>query len=159
MKPISLTSVITFIIALLLSSFIQAQSFGTNASSVWISDCNQDNYFNTTGSIGPAGNVFPNSSLGTHTQNSHTLILRGGEVRTFKAVGSSNVCGVRMYYRVYLQSAAAPSFSVINLSFVNDCSVPANQFPSGGSCAAGDQKWNLVIDDGTTVPYAPVDMT
>ncbi|MBO9684080.1 MAG: hypothetical protein J7502_15680, partial [Flavisolibacter sp.] len=106
MKPISLASVITLVVTLFFSSFAQAQSFGISASAVWISDCNQDNYFNTTGSIGPAGNVFTNASLGTHTQNSHTLILRGGEVRTFKTVGSSNVCSARMYYRIYPQSGS-----------------------------------------------------
>ena len=159
MKPISLASVITLVVTLFFSSFTQAQSFGISASAVWISDCNQDNYFNTTGSIGPAANVFTNASLGTHTQNSQTLILRGGEVRTFKTVGTSNVCSARMYYRIYPQSGATGVFNAIDLSFIDDCNVPTNQFPSGGSCVAGDQKWNRVIADGTTVPYAPIDLT
>jgi large repetitive protein len=159
MKPISLSSVITFIITLFFSPFIQAQSFGISASAVWISDCNQDNYFNTTGSIGPVGNVFTTANLGTHTQNSQTLIFRGGEVRTFKTVGSSNVCSAKIYYRIYPQSGSPGSFNAIDLSFVDDCNVPTNQFPSGGACVAGDQKWNRVIADGTTTPYATVDLT
>jgi len=159
MKPISLASVITFIITLFISPFIQAQSFGISASAVWISDCNQDNYFNSTGAIGPVGNVFTAANLGTHTQNSQTLILRGGEVRTFKTVGSSNVCSAKMYYRIYLQSGSPGSFNAVDLSFVDDCNIPSSQYPSGGSCVAGDQKWNRVIADGTTTPYAPVDLT
>jgi large repetitive protein len=159
MKPISVSSVITLFLALIFSGLTYGQSFGTSASAVWISDCNQDNYFNTSGSIGPAGNVFTNSSFGTHTQNSGTLILRGGEVRTFKTPGAANVCGVRMYYRVYPQTGTPGSFNAIDLSLIEDCDVPTNQFPSGGSCSAGDQKWNIVIPDGTTTPYAPVDLT
>src|ERR671939_274053 len=109
MKPISVSRVITFVLAIIFSGLTYGQSFGTSASAVWISDCNQDNYFNTSGSIGPAGNVFTNTDFGTHTQNSGTLILRGGEVRTFKTPGVANVCNVRLYYRVYPQSATPGS--------------------------------------------------
>jgi gliding motility-associated-like protein len=42
---------------------------------------------------------------------------------------------------------------------VDNCDIPASQFPSGGSCTAGDQKWNLVPANGTTTPDAPVDLT
>ena len=145
------------------SAITQAQPFGTFASAVWLTDCNQSNFFNTTGSganlIGPAGNVFDNSNLGIYTQNSGSLILRGGEVKTFKTVGVANVCSVKMYYRVYLQSGAPGAFSAIDLPFLDDCNVPSSSFPSGGPCAAGDQKWQRVIPNGTTIPYAPVDLT
>lgn len=159
MKPISVSGVITFVVALLLTTSAQGQSFGTSASAVWISDCNGSDYYNTSGLIGPATNVFTNKNFGTHTQNSGTLILRGGEVRTFKTPAVANVCSVQMYYRIYLQSGAAGSFNKIDLPLVDDCNVPTSQFPSGGSCVAGDQKWNLIIADGTTTPYAPVDLT
>lgn len=159
MKPISVSGVITFVVALLLTTFAQGQSFGTSASAVWISDCNGSDYYNTSGLIGPATNVFTNKNFGTHTQNSGTLILRGGEVRTFKTPGVANVCSVQMYYRIYLQSAVAGSFNGIDLPLVDNCNVPTNLFPSGGSCVTGDQKWNLIIADGTTTPYAPVDLT
>ena len=96
MKPISVSGVITFVVALLLTSFAQGQSFGTSASAVWISDCNGNDYYNTSGLIGPATNVFTNKNFGTHTQNSGTLILRGGEVRTFKTPGVANVCSVQI---------------------------------------------------------------
>src|SRR5215216_4893758 len=120
MKPISLFSVITFVFSFLLSVTTKAQ-FGTTASAVWITDCNQSDYYNTSGSglalIGPAGNVFNNANLGVHTQNSGTLIFRGGQVKTYKAPGVANVCGAKIYYRIYLQSAAPGAFSTIDLLF------------------------------------------
>src|SRR5262245_15861362 len=79
-----------------------AQSFGLQASAVWISNCTQNTYYNTTGS---AANPFNNTNLGVYTQGSGSLILRGGQVRTSKVTGI-NICNVRLYYRVYLQSAA-----------------------------------------------------
>jgi len=157
MKPISVSGVITLVFALVFSSITYGQ-FAISSSAVWLSDCNQNNYFNTSGSIGPAGNVFTNTNFGTHTQNSGTLILRGGEVRTSKTPGSSNVCNVRMHYRIYPQSGVPGSFTAIDLPLIEDCDVPSNQFPSGGSCIAGDQKWNLIIADGSSAP-APVDLT
>src|SRR5688572_28802578 len=128
MKPISLPSVITFIFSFLVGVTTQAQTFGPTASAVWISDCNQSNYFNTSGSgaalIGPLGNVFTNNNFGAHTQNSGTLILRGGEVRTFKTDGVSNVCiAPRMHYRIYTQSATPGAFSSIDLVFMEECDV------------------------------------
>ncbi|MFL5772125.1 MAG: hypothetical protein ACJ75F_03140, partial [Flavisolibacter sp.] len=161
MKPISLSSVITFVCSLFFTLTSLGQSFGTSSSAVWLSTCTQSNYFNTSGAgpslIGPAGNVFNNSNLGVHTRNSGTLILRGGEVRTFKTPGVANVCSVRMYYRVYPSAGVPGSFSTIDLAFADDCNT--GTFPSGGSCAAGDQKWNRVIANGETVPYAPVNLT
>ncbi|MEQ1799691.1 MAG: hypothetical protein ABL872_17170, partial [Lacibacter sp.] len=144
-------------------NYTNAQTYGTTASAVWLSDCNQSNFFNTSGTspdlIGPAGNAFNNANLGAHTQNSGTLILRGAEVRTFKNPGVANVCSVRMYYRVYLQSGVPGAFNSIDLPLADNCDVPNSQFPTGGSCIAGDQKWQRVIADGTTVPYAPVNLT
>ncbi|HWI91261.1 MAG TPA: T9SS type B sorting domain-containing protein [Flavisolibacter sp.] len=159
MKPISVSSVITFVFAFLFCSFSEAQTFGISSSAVWISDCNQSNYFNTSGLIGPAGNVFTNNNLGTHTRNSGSLIFRGGEVRTYSTVGVSNVCGAKLHYRIYAQSGAPGAFNTIDLLFMEDCDVANGQYPSGGACVLGDQKWNMVIDDGTTIPYAPVDLT
>ena len=159
MKPISVSRVITIVIALLFCTFSQAQTIGISSSAVWISDCNQDNYFNTSGLIGPAGNMFSNNNFGTHTRNSGTLVLRGGEVRTFQTPGASNVCSTRLHYRVYPQASVPGPFISIDLAFEGDCNISSNQFPSGGSCAAGDKKWNLVIADGATMPYTPIDLT
>ncbi len=163
MKPISLTSVITFTFSFLFGIATQAQTFGTSASAVWISDCNQSNYFNTSGAgatlVGPPANVFSNANLGVHTQNSGTLILRGGEVKTFKTGGVSNVCGARMYYRIYPQTSTPGSFNSIDLVFMEECAFPSNVFPSGGTCVAGQQKWSHIVPDGATVPYSPVNLT
>jgi gliding motility-associated-like protein len=160
------TSPISFagtILLLLLCSYTKAQSFGTNASAVWITDCNQSNFFNTSGNvanlIGPAGNVFNNTNFGVHTQNSGTLILGGAQVKTFKSPASSNVCSAKMYYRIYLQSGVPGAFNSIDLPFLEDCNAGSGTFPSGGSCVAGDQKWQRVIPNGTTTPYAPVNLT
>ena len=118
MKPISVQRVITFVISCLISSAVLGQ-IGVSSSAVWLEDCNQSNYFNTSGSgaalIGPAANVFDNANLGVHTQNSGTLMFRGGEVRSFKALGLSNVCSATLYYRVYLQSGAPGAFAAIDL--------------------------------------------
>src|SRR5215203_2290797 len=103
MKPTTLPVVFTLLLSFFFGTKIHGQTFGTNSSAVWISDCNQTNFFNTSGSganlIGPAGNVFTNTNFGAHTQNSGTLILRGAEVRTFKNPAISIVCSLRMYYR------------------------------------------------------------
>ena len=159
-NPTSFAATILFV---LFCSYSQAQSFGTVASAVWITDCNQSNFYNTSGSaanlIGPAGNVFENTNLGAHSQNSGTLILRGAQVKTFKNPASSNVCDVRMFYRVFAQSGIPGSFNTIDLPFLEDCNVPGSSFPSGGPCVAGDQKWQRVIANGATIPYAPVNLT
>jgi gliding motility-associated-like protein len=160
------TSPISFagtVLLLLLCSYTKAQTFGVNASAVWITDCNQSNFFNTSGNIaeliGPAGNAFNNTNFGVYTQNSGTLILRGAQVKTFKNPASSNVCSAKMYYRVYLQSSVPGTFNSIDLPFLEDCNTGTGTFPSGGTCVAGDQKWQRVIPNGTTTPYAPVNLT
>ncbi|MGZ8557306.1 MAG: hypothetical protein ACXWWC_03190, partial [Chitinophagaceae bacterium] len=162
MKPKILLIIPAFLCLLLFSIKSYSQSFGTLSSATWLSDCNQSNFYNTSGNPadlpGPAGNVFTNANFGVHTQNSGTLILRGAEVRTFKGA-VANVCSVRMYYRIYLVSAVPGAFTSIDLPKLNDCVIPSGQFPSGGPCATGDQKWNRVIPDGTTIPYAPVNLT
>lgn len=162
MRPISNYCVITFVISLFLSVTALGQ-FGTTATAVWLSDCNQSNYFNTTGSggglIAPAANVFHNANLGAHTRNSGTLVFRGGEVRTSKNPLLSNVCAAKLYYRVYEQSSAPGAFTSMDLALESNCNTGTGTFPSGGTCLDGDQKWNRVIPNGTTVPYAPVNLT
>ena len=153
-----------FINILFLSNIVSGQSFGTFASAVWLSDCNQSNFFNTSGApaneFGPPGNVFSDASLGVHTQNSGTLILRGAGVKTNKTPGAANVCSVRLHYRTYLQSSAPGAFNTIDLPLYSDCDVPNGQFlVGGGPCQAGDQNWQRVIPDGTTSPFSPVNLT
>ena len=155
LKPTTLSIIMAFLCLVFSSTTTLGQTFGTVSSAVWLTDCNQSNFFNTTGSganlIGPAGNVFDNTSLGVHTQNSGTLTLGGAEVRTSKVV-VANVCSARMYYRIYLQSGVPGAFTTVNLPLSDNCDIPSSQFPSGGSCATGDQKWNFMIP-------APVNLT
>ncbi len=147
------------ILLLLFCSNTQAQSFGTNASAVWITDCNQSNFFNTSGNvadlIGPSGNIFDNNNFGAHTQNSGTLILRGAQLKTFKNPASSNVCSARIFYRVYLQSGTPGSFTSIDLPVLEDCNTGTGLFPSGGPCVAGDQKWQRISSSINLTTYAP----
>lgn len=143
MKATRLVSLLGAFLFILASYNIQAQSYGILASAVSVTDCNQSSYFNTSGApadlIGPSGNVFENASLGVHTQNSGSLVLGGAQVKTFRNPASSNVCNVRMFYRVYLQSAVPGSFTSVNLPLLEDCN--GSSYPSGGTCQAGDQKW------------------
>ncbi len=162
-KPLAVFLIIVNIA--LFASTAKAQSFGTFASAVWLSDCNQSNFFNTSGTggnlLGPVGNVFTNANLGVYTQNSGSLILRGAGVKTFRTLGAANVCSVRMHYRAYLQTGAPGPFNSIDLPFSDDCDEPSGQFPGGGGgcSSAGDQFWKTVIPDGTIVPNAPVNLT
>ncbi|MEC4004320.1 gliding motility-associated C-terminal domain-containing protein [Flavobacterium sp. SUN052] len=135
-------------------------SFGSFASAVWLTNCSTSDFFNTVGTgtdiIGPATNVFPNSNLGTYVQNSNSLILRGAEVKTFKNA-SSNVCSARLNYRIYPQSGTPGAFQIMDLPFFDNCG--GTSFPSGGPCNTGDQKWQRVVADGTTIPYSPINLT
>src|SRR5688572_9130440 len=158
--PISLAGIILLV---LFCTRIQAQSFGPFASAVWVTDCNQSNFYNTTGNpadlIGPSGNIFESANFGVHTQNSGTLIFRGAAVKAFRNPAPANVCNVRMLYRIYPQSGVPGAFTPIDLLLTEECDVPTSQFPTGGPCQAGDQKWQRVITDGTTTPYAPINLT
>jgi gliding motility-associated-like protein len=135
-------------------------SLGSFASAVWLSNCSTSNFFNTVGSgadiIGPVGNVFQNSNLGTYVQNSNLLILRGAEVKTFKSA-TANICSARLNYRIYPATTTPVAFQVMGLPLFDNCS--GGTFPSGGPCNTGDQKWNRVVADGTTNPYSPVNLT
>ena len=135
-------------------------AFGSFANAVWLQNCSTSNFFNTVGSgpdiIGPAGNVFQNSNLGTYVQNSNTFILRGAEVKTFKST-TANVCSARLNYRIYPATTTPGTFQIMDLPFFDNCS--GGSFPSGGPCNTGDQKWHRVVADGTTTPYSPVNLT
>src|SRR5688572_31008496 len=123
MKPRPPLIALLCLLSVFCTDKVFGQSIGAKATAVWLSDCNQSDFFNTTGSgadlIGPSSNVFSNINLGVHTQNSGSLILRGAEVRTFKDPSISNVCSARMYYRVYLQSGLPGAFQMIDIPFLD----------------------------------------
>lgn len=158
MKAIRPISLLGAILLLFVCNVVQAQ-FGTKASAVWVTDCNQSNFYNTSGSgadlIGPAANIFDNNNFGAHTQNSGTLILRGGQLKTFKNPASSNVCSAKMYYRVYLQSGAPGSFTSVDLPLSESCNGGTGTYPSGGTCVAGDQKWERVSSSINLTTFSP----
>ena len=133
---------------------------GSYASAVWLTNCATSNFFNTVGSgpdlIGPVANVFTNTDFGIFVQNSNNFTLRGAEVKTFKGA-SSNVCSARLNYRVYPATTTPGAFQVMDLPWFEDCT--GSTFPSGGPCTPGDQKWQRVVANGTTTPYAPVNLT
>lgn len=161
MKPIFLSGVITFVCSFLCSVTTNAQ-FGTSASAVFISNNDPGVYYNVSGSgaglIGSAGDVFDNTNFGVHAQNAGTLVFRGGEVRTNKAPGA-HVCGATLYYRIYTQGGTPGVFSTFNFPFSDDCEAPTYQYVTGVNCADGDQRWDLILEDGATIPYSPVDLT
>ncbi len=148
-NPISFAGTILLI---LFCHYTQAQSFGANASAIWITNCTQSAFLNTTGSIGSSD--LP-SNLGVYTQNSGSLIFSGAQLNSFKDTASSNVCSVRIYYNIHLQSNPAGSFTSVDLPLLETCN-GSNQFPSdGSSCSAGDQKWQNFFPDVDLTANAP----
>ncbi len=123
-------------------------NFGTFASATMIQNCVNNQFYNTTWAnladqINPSGILFNGYDYGPYFQNSNTLILTGGEVKTFKNSGS-NVCGAKLYYTVYTvgNQPANPVYTILDLPFKESCNVGPNNFPTGGPCFnATDQKW------------------
>ena len=139
-----------------ISVTVQVCAFGSFANAVWLTNCEESDFFNTFGSgtslIGPADNIFPNTDFGTYVSNSSTFKLRGAEVKTFKSA-TANVCSARLNYRIYPQAGTPGPFAVMNLPFLEDCN--SGTFPSGGPCNPRDQKWQEVLSDAEF----PVDLT
>lgn len=76
---------------------------------------------------------FQGAALGTfNTSVGNTLVLNGGELKTFKNSGS-NVTAGKLDYRVYLVGATPGSFGELNLPFNSNI---------GGSFGNEDQKWD-----------------
>ena len=124
------------------------QNFGEFASAVLLFNCNNSTYYNTTGGgancINPNCSIqFNNQNLGSFNTNSLSLILNGGEIKSWKN-NNANVCSARLNYVVYPQGnrPASPTFSVINLPFKCNCcgSVFCDNI---GACGGNDQKWSL----------------
>ena len=137
-------------------------NYGTFASATMIENCVNNQFYNTTWAslpdqINPNGVLFDSYNYGPFFQNSNTLILRGGEVKTYKNPGS-NVCGAKLHYTVYTvgNQPVNPLFTVLDLPFKESCMIGPNNFPTGGPCFnASDQKWakeNYTIDLTTYPP-------
>lgn len=123
-------------------------NFGAFATATMVQNCLNNQFYNTSwGSlpdqINPSGVLFDGLNYGPFFQNTSTLILRGGEVKTFKNSGA-NVCGAKLHYTVYPvgNQPANPVFTILDLPFKESCNLGSNSFPTGGPCSnASDQKW------------------
>ena len=76
---------------------------------------------------------FHGANLGTFNPSINSLILNGGEVKTFKN-GSGNVTGAFLDYRIWLAGNESGSFI--------ERSIPFN-----GDLGGGDQRWQLTGDN------------
>ena len=137
--------------------------FGHFASAPMIQNCVNNQFYNTTWStlpdqINPSGILYDGIDFGPFFVNSNTLILNGGEVKTWKDP-SANVCGAKLHYIVYPISAppANPTFTILDLPFKESCNIATNSFPTGGPCfSSNDQKW-AKEDYGIDLTLFPVD--
>ncbi len=137
-------------------------SYGTFASATMVENCDTLQFYNSTwgtlpDQINPLGILLNGYDYGPFFQNSGTLILRGGEVKTYKDPGA-NVCGAKLHYAVYSATnpPANPIFTILDLPFKESCNVGTSSFPTGGPCFyPGDQKWakeNYNIDLTNNLP-------
>ena len=126
-------------------------TFGDFASAVFLGNCtNANTFYNNTGSgvdrINATGLSLNNNNLGVYRQNSTSLTLKGAELKSFKNAGT-NVCGVNLRYRFYLQTATPPVFQSIAMPFFDPCNTSTGFFNSGGPCTATDQKWQNLAEN------------
>lgn len=124
--------------------------FGPFASAVHLSKDGGTNkaFYNTyklVGDINAIGLSNFDGDLGTYNQQSGQLLLIGAEVKTFRG-NNDNVCGAKMYYRIYPVGNPAGSFTLMNLPFFANCN--SGVFGDGkGPCNPTDQKWQTVASN------------
>jgi hypothetical protein len=127
--------------------------FGINVTGGLINiDCEtQPVWYNGKGTIS-GSNSLNGGSLGIYEVNSTKLSLRGGEIRIFKE-GGADVCGAKLFYRVYPNGGTPGAFSELDLNgLIENCN--SGTFPSGGSCSGLDQKWNK-LDYNIELAFRP----
>jgi hypothetical protein len=153
-----MTKYLLHIILILFFSFqLIAQNFGDFASGIFINNCGNSQFYNTSGSgdncINPnCATVFNGVNFGSFNQNSGALAIRGGEIKTWKN-GGGNVCSARLNFIVYPTGSrpATPTFTVMNLPFKANCN--SGTFEDGlGPCGGSDQKWSTEV-------YGPENLT
>ncbi len=153
------------LLALLLCSFftvrVQAQTFGTFASAVYMKDSSYQGFINTNDTTGPSAisnnpyiNFDTTASLGNFPQNSGSLKIGGGEIKTYKNA-VANVCVPLLYFAVYPagERPANPAFVPITINFYSNCN--GGVFGGGGPCNTGDQKWQTVDNFTDLTVFAP----
>jgi gliding motility-associated-like protein len=139
-------------------------TFSGYASAVWIDDCtNQANadgeFYNISGTGTDIINQTPDRDFntrnyGTFASNSSQLLLRGGEVKTIKNNGVSNVCTPKLLYRVYQTGSPNGVFQPVggwDIAFRANCDTGLGNFSpfSNAPCNnPGQQIWQCVTQAG-----------
>ncbi|MFZ4059235.1 MAG: fibronectin type III domain-containing protein [Ferruginibacter sp.] len=111
--------------------------------------------------------ITPIPSIGICAGNTIPTLSLGAEMNIFKRTNcSADVTGGRMYYRVYKEGVAAPSYQSFAINFKDNCGVggpEGNIFPQGGSCNninnVLDQRWQTLNGVSNILPtvIAPED--
>lgn len=134
--------ILSFILTFIIVVIVNAQ-FGEFGSAVLIQKDAIGTYYNLSGSgSNLIGNSFFTGNLGTFTQNSGKVSIKGAEIKTWKEY-SANVCGATLYYIVYKENErpSSPVFNSFALPWKENCS--GSSYPTGGSCSnPRDQKWS-----------------
>jgi hypothetical protein len=119
---------------------VSAQNYGSFASGVFLTKNGSAVGYGVTGDA--VNQIAPNpfsGTLGTFQQNSGTLILNGGETKTYKQ-NWANVCGSTLYYSAHTTGTAG-TYSTISLPYKAGCN--GGTFSDGlGNCGGNDQKWS-----------------
>jgi len=161
------------IVLCILSNISAQDNFFHYASAVWIENNGNGQFYNiysisttTSGRTYTAqenaieqggGNwqsaLFQGRDFGSHAANSHTLLFRGAEVKTYKK-NSGNVCSAKVFYVVYPQGQrpSSPSFTEHNIAWFDNCDLNIYLFPDDpghGPCnESGYQKWQSWASGG-----------
>jgi hypothetical protein len=138
----------TFFILFLFAPYQTKASYGYWGSAVYLEVGGSSSFYNCyNNNIGTVPFI---GSLGTFAQNSGTLKLQGGEMKTWKESGS-NVCAPVMHYNIH--SGSAGSFTPVELPNFCNCSGLTFNACGGGSCSNNDtdQKWQYPGNAGAVL--------
>jgi len=161
-----------FILLCILTN-INAQNFLPYATAVWVENNASGQFYNTysisTTTSGHTftaqenaieqggGNwqsaLFQDRDFGSHAANSHSLIFRGAEVKTYKK-NPGNVCSAKVFYVVYPQGQrpVSPTFTEHEIAWFDNCDLNQYKFPDlpgDGPCnESGYQKWQSWASGG-----------
>lgn len=122
-----------FIIMILFffSKNLLCQSFGNLASAVSLKICektntklcNITNNGNPSDAISPGGSFYNGSDLGAFYENTQTLNLSGGEVKSI-SYDNAKICEINLFYTIYESNnrPASPIFTSLKLTDIFICS-------------------------------------
>jgi len=126
-----------------------SQAFGNLASAVSFNICDTSTakFYNITNNgvqsdaINPGGSFFNGSFLGDFYENTKTLNLTGGEVKSI-SYNDSKICEINLFYVVYEKNnrPASPVFLPLKLTNIYTCSDNGIFTDDFGSCYDTDNK-------------------